>query len=276
MPPRVSRFLRYLSRAFNKFVDDGGFYLAAAISFYALVSFIPLLLIIINLFVYVLGRSHDLQAAVFGYVNTLYPLAGVTLKREIGRILRHRGRGWIGLVVFLWLSTLAFDSIEFSLNKIFKSSGKRRFIATKLLTFGLVLLSGVVFMLSFWAAYLPAFLKKHPNIITRSETFAFISRSFFVQLTPFLLTLLAFTAIYKLLPARKVSLRQAAFAGVVAAVLWETAKYAFAWYVGNISLLGVYGSLSAIIFFMLWIYYSSLILLFVGEGLYIGVYGKKG
>lgn len=276
MPPRVRRILKYLSKAFNKFVDDGGFYLAAAISFYALISFIPLLLIIINLFVYVLGRSHDLQAAVFGYVNTIYPLAGVTLKREIGRILVHRGRGWIGLVVFLWLSTLAFDSIEFSLNKIFKSSGKRRFIATKLLTFGLVLLSGIVFILSFWAAYLPAFLHKHPNIITSSKTFAFISRSVFVQLSPFMLTLLAFTAIYKLLPARKISFRHAALAGVIAALLWETAKFAFAWYVGNISLLGVYGSLSAIIFFMLWIYYSSLILLFVGEVLYIGVYGKKG
>ena len=276
MPPRVSRLLKYLSKAFKKFVDDGGFYLAAAISFYALVSFIPLLLIIINLFVYVLGHSRDLQAAVFGYVNTIYPLAGVTLKREIGRILVHRGRGWITLFVFIWLSTLAFDSIEFSLNKIFKSSGKRRFIATKLLTFGLVLLSGVVFILSFWAAYLPAFLRKHPNIITSSKAFTFISRSVFVQLSPFMLTLLAFTSIYKLLPARKISFRHAALAGFIAALLWETAKYAFAWYVGNISLLGVYGSLSAIIFFMLWIYYSSLILLFVGEVLYVGAYGKKG
>ena len=274
MPHRVSRFLKYLSRTYGGFVEDGGFYLSAAISFYALVSFLPLLLVIINLFVYMLGRSHDLQAAVFGYVSTIYPLAGVALKREIGRILRHRSGGWISLMVFLWLSTMVFDSIEFSLNKIFKSSGKRRFIATKLLTFGLVLFSGVVFMLSFWAAYLPAFLRKHPNIITSSAAFGFLSRSVFVQLTPFMLTLLAFTAIYKLLPARKVSFRHAAFAGITAAVLWEAAKYAFAWYVENISLLGVYGSLSAIIFFMLWIYYSSLILLLVGEGLYLGVYGK--
>ena len=93
-----------------------------------------------------------------------------------------------------------------------------------------------------------------------------MTKSVALQIAPAFFTFLSFTAMYKVLPHKKVRLELAAIGGVVAAALWEGAKYAFAWYVGDVAdISGIYGSLTAIIVFLLWIFYTAVILLLVAE-----------
>ncbi|MBI5695323.1 MAG: YihY/virulence factor BrkB family protein [Nitrospirae bacterium] len=262
-------------RAVGKFFGDGGPYMAAAISYYALMSLIPLLFIIINIFAYFLGNSPDLHRTVMEYVRTLYPMAGDTLSREITRVIDHSELGWISLVIFFWLASMVFNSLEYYVNTIFKSEKRRRFLVSTLMSFAMVVLAGVLLMVSFWVAYIPSFIERHETVIVGSGMVAFVTSSVVLQLMPLLFTFVAFTLLYKLLPKGGLPWRLAAFGGLITAVMWEAAKYGFAWYVASVGSIGsIYGSFSAVIMFLLWVYYSSVILLYVSELLYLMGAGK--
>ena len=266
----VKRNLRGLAVLFGRFLDNGGIHMAASISYNALMSLFPLIIIMINLFGYFLGHSPNLHAVVLNYIKTLYPMAGPTLTREISRVVEQGRMNWIGLAVFLWLGSLVFSSVEFSINTIFKADKRRKFIVSTAISFGMVMLAGVFLVVSFWAAWLPQFILRHQDLIPMSGAVRLLTKNLLINSMSVLLTFVSFTLIYKLLPHRKVTLRHAAWGGLVAAFLWETAKYTFAWYIGNVADIGgIYGSLSAIIVFLLWIYYSAVILLLVAEMVFL-------
>ena len=75
-----------------------------------------------------------------------------------------------------------------------------------------------------------------------------------------------FFFIYKIAPNRKIHFMTALQATCFTSLFWELAKQFFGWYVVNIGRFSlVYGSLSTLIIFVLWVYYSSAILILGGE-----------
>ena len=88
-------------------------------------------------------------------------------------------------------------------------------------------------------------------------------------LLPFLLTCCMFLLIYKIIPNRRVLFTSAFQAALFAGLLWELAKHLFAWYVIHLARYSLYyGSLSTLAIFVLWVYYSSTILVVGGEFAY--------
>lgn len=265
---------RGLFRVLRRFNRDGGPLMAASISYFALMSLIPLLFTGINLLAYFLGRSPALRVAAVNYLRALYPMVGRTLTAEIGRVVEHPQLGWISLAVFLWLGSLVFSSLEYSINTIYKTAKRRHFVVTTALSFSMVLISGAFMMASFWATYLPEFIARHQNIFTLTDAVRSFMEGVVLKVLSFLMVLLSFSALYKVLPNKKVPWGLAARGGFIAAVLWESSKYAFAWYVGKAGLGSIYGSFTTIIIFLLWIYYSSAILLLVAEMLHMEEQGE--
>jgi membrane protein len=83
---------------------------------------------------------------------------------------------------------------------------------------------------------------------------------------PFFFTFWMCFLIYKIIPDKKIHFKEALQAAFFTSLFWEAAKQLFGWYVlrlGGFSM--IYGSLSALVIFFLWIYYSSVILLLGGE-----------
>jgi membrane protein len=75
--------------------------------------------------------------------------------------------------------------------------------------------------------------------------------------------------IYKIIPHKKVHFVSVLQAALFTGLLWEMAKHLFAWYVVHLAQYSFfYGSLSALIIFVLWVYYSSTILVLGGEFAY--------
>jgi membrane protein len=96
--------------------------------------------------------------------------------------------------------------------------------------------------------------------------------NFFLQyLIPFFLTFLVFFVLYKFIPETKVHTRAAALPAAIAALLYEVFKRIFAFYVIHFSAIGVVlnkllqGTLTSIIFFLLWISTSLVIMLWGAE-----------
>jgi membrane protein len=83
------------------------------------------------------------------------------------------------------------------------------------------------------------------------------------RLLPMVLTGLAFTLLYTIMPNEKVSLRASLPAGLVAAVLWEASKMGYGAYMRTASHYGtLYGSLAAVPLFLIWVYVTWLVVLF--------------
>jgi membrane protein len=83
---------------------------------------------------------------------------------------------------------------------------------------------------------------------------------------PFFFTFWMSFLIYKIVPNKKIQFKPALQAAFFTSLLWEVAKQLFGWYVlhlGRFSM--VYGSLSTLVIFFLWIYYSSATLILGGE-----------
>ena len=82
---------------------------------------------------------------------------------------------------------------------------------------------------------------------------------------------MVFFTLYKFIPEVKVHTKSAAIAAAVGAVFWEVFKRVFAFYVANFSAIGIVlskllaGTLTSIIFFLLWISFSLIILLWGAE-----------
>jgi len=102
--------------------------------------------------------------------------------------------------------------------------------------------------------------------------FLSLINNFFIQyLIPITLTFLVFFMLYKFIPEIKVHTRAALVAAGIATLLWEIFKRIFAFYVANISAIGIVisrilqGTLTSIIFFLLWITFSFIILLWGAE-----------
>jgi membrane protein len=78
----------------------------------------------------------------------------------------------------------------------------------------------------------------------------------------FLVTLVLFVIIYRFMPKAEVSLRDTLPGAVLAGLLWELAKYLFAWSLNYFHYDQIYGSVGAVVAVLSWSYFSSLILLF--------------
>ncbi len=96
--------------------------------------------------------------------------------------------------------------------------------------------------------------------------------NFLIQyLIPFTLTFLVFFSLYKFIPEIKVHTKAAAIAALIGGILWEAFKRLFAFYVAHFSAIGIVlsrflqGTLTSLIFFLLWISFSMVILLWGAE-----------
>jgi YihY family inner membrane protein len=96
--------------------------------------------------------------------------------------------------------------------------------------------------------------------------------NFFVQyLIPLTLTFLVFFVLLKFIPEIKVHTKAAVIGALVSTFLWEVFKRLFAFYVAHFSAIGIVltkivrGTLTSIIFFLLWISFSLIILLWGAE-----------
>jgi membrane protein len=88
-------------------------------------------------------------------------------------------------------------------------------------------------------------------------------------LLPFWLTCCMFFLIFKIIPNKRIHFKSALQAALFTGLLWELAKHLFAWYVVHLAGYSIfYGSLSTLIVFVLWVYYSSTILIVGGEFAY--------
>ncbi len=267
----MSRLLavpRLTWRAFCRFQDHKGPDLAAAVSYYTLLTLVPLLVFSISISVGVLGSFEaTYQAATLffrGILGQLSPAAQESLRAFVQHALRFQ---LVGLILLAWTSKRAFSTLAAALETIF-GVPSRGFVRGNLLALATVFASGLALLATIMLTVVLAAVE---GLLLR---YAPLSAYGFVGLTgwllsralPLVITLSFFFYLYRVVPRRVVTTRHALAGALLATTLWELARWAFTLYVRHVArYAGLYGALEAIIVLALWVEVSASIILFCGE-----------
>jgi membrane protein len=265
----IRRALRLAWRAINRFFDHNGPDRAAAVSYYTLLSLLPLLIFVISVAVALLGSFEE------AYKGTLFVFGGLVVHMDQRALeaLRSFVEGavrfqWPGILLLAWTSKRIFTSLFSALENVFEVPG-RGFARGNLLGFAMVLSAGAGVLLTLTLTLVLAgaegLLARYAGGLGVSAFHSFAA-GLLTYVVPVMVTAAFFFMVYRLVPRRVVSSTHALIGALLATLLWETAKAAFAYYVRNLARYGgVYGTLEAVIVLALWLELSVSIILFCGE-----------
>lgn len=234
--------------------------MAASLSYTSLLAMVPLLAIALAMlaafpvFADVRGQIMD------SLFTVLFPYADETVRANVEQFVHAAGGltalGVVGIAV---TAIMLLVTIETALNGIFGVRAARARVGRVLMywavvTLGPILLgasfslSGYLYALQDMASDGPAILHGLSGLVTRA--------------LPWVLTAVAFTLLYMVVPNRPVRARDALVGGVVAAVLVATLRFGFLIYVTNAEAYRtLYGALAVIPVFLVWMYVSWLVVL---------------
>lgn len=255
------------------FVQDNGVLMAAAVSFYVFLSLVPLLLLGVAVIGFVLGSPERAEAVVFSFVSQYSPEISATQSGGVIRAVTDsvvQGRGTatgIGLPILIWAGAMALVQLQAAVNIAWDIRERRRFFAQWLVAIVMLLVAGALL-----AASLAATSTLEATRQMRIPLFGLILGDWpwiwtlAGYVIPLLISIAAFTLVYKIMPNTRVALGSALAGGVFAGVLWEAAKIGFSLYVTRFAAFNrIYGSLAGVIVLLVWINYSSIVTILGAE-----------
>lgn len=273
---KVIRKLIY--ETFDQFIDDKGFKMAAALSYYAAFSLGPLLMIVIS----IAGLFFGEDAARGEISKQMTNLVGKDGAEMIETIVKGASNIATGIVagivsiIFLILGSVGvFLDLQESLNIIWGVESKPgrgilMFLKNRLISFSMVIATGFLLMVSLVINSMIYLLYNYFGDYINSM---FPASEAINLITSFIVITLLFALIFKYLPDVIISWRYVWFGAVLTSVLFSIGKYFIGLYLGNSSYSSTYGAAASIVILFIWIYYSGLILFLGAE--FTQVYRKR-
>jgi membrane protein len=255
----------FARRVLVGFRDNQGLLLAGAVAYYALLSVVPLLILV------VIGLSHwieqDRLLDTLGlYLEWLMPGQSAAMLDELAAFLTHRDViGWVLLATMLFFSSLAFTVLEKAMSVIFLHRvvvRRRHFLVSALLPYCYILVLGLgLLIVTVVAGGLQALGDRSVWVLGRDWSLDGLS-GVLLYLLGFLGEVFLLTSVYMVMPVGRLSWRHALIGGATAAVLWELTRHLLVWYFGTLSQVSVvYGSLTTAIVVLLSLEIGSALLL---------------
>lgn len=271
---KAGKYWDTLKGAAKKFSAENASLTAAAISFYAVLSLLPLLLLAVAVLGYVVGSSEQAFNTVVDFFSRFMPTSTVVSDALRGLVDARGLVGLIGILGLLWTGSAFFATLQVALNDIWEVSNPSGFIKMRVKAILLIVIIGLFLVLSIASSSVMSYLGQV------DVGFATGAMSFLLGMLAFLLGLVfacaMFLVVYKYAHDSDVLWRSAIIGAVFAGVVWTIAKELYRLYVTNIADFGAtYGSLGGIILLVMWIYYSSMIMLFGAEIAYVDEHGPR-
>jgi len=265
---KVLKDLGLLWQALKKFNDDNGFFLSSGITFNILINLIPFILLLLALVGTYLYNDQEVLDHIHAYLRDMVPAFDPKIMSNLMDVIQNRQIvGILGFIGLLWFSTWVFGSLRIALNTVFrveKSRGIFRGIGIDLL---MIILVGSLLLVSMILSSVVTFLQGYQGQIP--VAIGPMIQWTLKYLLPFPLTYCMFFLIFKIIPHKKIHIKSALQAALFSSLLWELAKHLFTWYVIHLAQYSIfYGSFSTSVIFVIWVYYSSAILVVGGEFAY--------
>ncbi|MFD2514972.1 YihY/virulence factor BrkB family protein [Pontibacter locisalis] len=244
---------------------------SAAIAFFTIFS-LPAISIVVTMVASIFFSKEAARAKIVGQVTELIGSeAGEQVSTVLENMVDIPSGFWsitIGIVVVVQSASIMFFIIQKALNAVWNVRLKKNIGFTKMLKhrlgalamvagLGLLLIISLMldFMISFFSDRLVDLMEENFNMAVRT-----INTIFFLTVV-----LVFFTTIHKVLPAAKISWKDAIAGGVITSVLFLIGKEVINYALTSIKLIGIYAAAGSLVVLLLWVFYSSIIFMLGAE-----------
>ncbi len=285
---RKLRFLLHLTPSFRKVKDFsahyfGGLYqrmdehhiflFGGGLAFSIFICIVPFVLIIFSVLGSILDSTY-MQYQVNLLIETVIPyyqyaeFVKKIIFARITEVIQYKTiAGIVGAFGLLVAASGLFSSMRTILNKIFGLKTEEPVLLAKLKDFALVMLVILIFFVS--TVLMPAFdvLRKAANKIYSIQFLqSGVVEDIILSIVSLSLIFILFSILYIVVPKKKIG-RKAVFVGAFwAALLWETAKQLFGFYIYNFAAFGkIYGAYALVVVVAFWIFYASIVFIIGAE-----------
>lgn len=253
-------------RIFDKFSRDEISVYAAQASLFIIIAFFPFLMLILTAIQFIPSVNKSdlltilvrllpdmLDALVVGIVDDLYVKSPATILS-------------ITALTALWSSAKGMMSMEQGLNRIYGFTVRRNYILRRIICAGYTLLFALACIVSLvllvFGSTLQALLIRFFPFLTHITHSVISFRSLFSTV----LLLFVFVGLYTILPWKKQNPWQQLPGALFSTIGWMAFSYAFSLYFSHFSRFSyMYGSLTAVVLLMLWLYFCICILFLGAE-----------
>lgn len=251
---RLQSFSRFITK---RFIDDQLFASAGALAYTTMFAIVPLSAVFLAVMsAFPVFDQWTATLVNFVFTNFVPSSARQVEEYLMGFSVSTKTLTVAGITALLISVLVTMWSIEQSFNRIWRVPTIRPKFTRFLLYWTLLTLGSILTV---------AAISASASVLAYAELSGMRTEGFsnvLIRWSPFLIEFFAMTCAYWLIPHRRVPFRFAVAAGFLAALLFELLKFAFTSYVRNTSFEQVYGAVALIPIFMLWLYFSWVVILF--------------
>jgi len=242
----------------NRFREERATQTAGSLTYTTLLSLVPLLTVILAIST-AFPVFDDAITALQDFIvdNVLPDTPGLeTISEQINSFTTNAGRlTAIGIGGFVVTSVMLMLTIDNALNRIFRVQRRRPILQNVFVYWAVITLGPLLIGGSLSATYFA--LRRSFGVLELD-----LAAGALLGVIPFVLTCIALTLLYGVVPARRVDWRHALLGGVVAGLAFEIAKRGFAMYLARVPTYTlIYGTFATIPIFLVWLYLSWLVVL---------------
>jgi YihY family inner membrane protein len=248
------------------FRANQGLLLAGAVAYYALLSIVPFLMLVVVALSHFINQT-ELLLTLRRYLELLVPGQSGSFIAEVAHFLDTRDLiTWVLGGTMLFFSSLAFTVLENAMSVIFihrVAVRRRHFVISALLPYCYILALGFgIMIVTLVAGTLQVIGRESVELFGYDWSLHGVSGAL-LYLLGLAGEILVLTSIYMVMPVGRPALSHALVGGITAALLWEVARHVLVWYFTTLSKVNlVYGSMSTAIVVMFSLEIAASLLLF--------------
>ncbi|MEA1880036.1 MAG: YihY family inner membrane protein, partial [Campylobacterota bacterium] len=244
----LKNYYLFIRDFFSDLFDDKLGHYASSLSWSTLFSILPLMVIVFSVF-----TSMPIFDSVYSKIeklifSNLMPTDSKVVMDYINTFMQSTDRlGYIGGGYVTFAVFMFFKNYDYIVNDIFNTSSRSLWKASKTYLLLLILIPTTLGLSYYISSFVQVYLDA--NEITSSiHIFTFL---------PFLMTWMTFYIAYQLSANIHIDVQAAVISSFIASLIWFLSKMGFVFYVvHNKTYESIYGSVSTLLFFFLWIYIS--------------------
>jgi membrane protein len=262
----IARVFGFLWRVVHDFRRNQGFLLSGAVAYYTLLSVVPFSILALTVLSHFIGEE-QLVSILATYLEMVVPGYAATLTEQVRIFVENRQViGFIGFLVMLFFSSIAFTVLENAISVIFYHhvlTKRRKFLVSALIPFVYICAMALgILLVSVIVGAVETLESRQAVMFGRSLSLAGTTR-----VALYILGIggevLMLTSIYLVMPVVRITFSHALTGGITATVLWEITRRVLVLYYASLSMVNIiYGSIATVVVTLLCIEAAALILLF--------------
>ena len=268
--PIVDRFqdkflIKLAVRTVKELIEDDATHMAAAISYYTMLSMFPLIVGLISVLSF-FWHDEAVQGLIITWASGFLPESEAFIRDSVEQIVKTRGAiGVFALIGLFWTGSAIFGGITRSINRAWDVHADRPIYLSKARQLLMAFMTGLLFLASMTINAFVGFTQELelplPGVLVSNISVAMLYAGSFA------LIFIVFLMLYKYVPNAKTYWNEVWVGALVAAALFEITEYVFIQYLSRFAGFdNVYGVfLAPVIVILLWSYVVGLILILGAE-----------